>query len=207
MEDNVEITRKTYDQKATLHADTHWSETFWAEEETKFEAYLGKGAKILDVGCGSGRDVKYFMGHGYDITGIDFSSGQLEEAKKRVPKGKFVLMDMRTMSFGSKTFDGLWCCSSLLHFKREELSPVLSELKRVMNESGTIFISVRKREDKEEWRKYPDGSTRFFSYYNDEKEFKDILESNGFGVLEYHLKHKTKDDAPYEWYCYYAKKK
>ncbi len=204
--DNIEITRQTYDKNAASHAEAHWDASFWTEEEEKFESYLSGGAKILDVGCGSGRDTTHFMERGYDVVGIDFSSGQIAEARKRVPNGNFLIMDMRDLKFDPESFDGLWCCSSLLHFRRDEIPSTLSSLNQVLRKDGVIFISLRKREEREEWRKYPDGTARFFSYYDDAGEFKTMLEESGFSVMDYNLKSMAKDSAPYNWHCYYARK-
>lgn len=201
--DNIETTRQTYEKIAKWYAEKHIP-MLWITEQEKFRSYLKEKAKILDVGCGPGRDTKYFSDCDYDVIGIDFASAMLDEAKRRFPNCKFKLMDMRKLTFGHESFDGLWCCASLLHFRREELPDVLNSLKRVLKRDGILFVGIKKGEGKrEEWRTYPDGTMRYFSYYNDENEFKRILESNGFIVLEYHLRIEPDQDR---WHCFYAKK-
>ncbi len=138
--DNVEITRQTYEKIAKWYADKHIP-TLWEDEQKKFESFLKRGAKILDAGCGPGRDTKYFTDHRYDTIGIDFSSSMLAEAKKRFPDCKFSLMDMRKLTFEPESFNGIWCCASLLHFRREELPAVFKNINKVLKEDGVLFVA------------------------------------------------------------------
>ncbi|MBI2598308.1 MAG: class I SAM-dependent methyltransferase, partial [Candidatus Diapherotrites archaeon] len=65
-------------------------------------------AKILDIGCGPGRDAKYFSEQGLDVTGIDLTSNFVKMASKNVPNATFKHMDMRSLDFPEDTFDGIW---------------------------------------------------------------------------------------------------
>ena len=79
---------KTYNKIAKIYAK-YTKDKLMQFQLSRFESLL-KGKKILDAGSGSGRDVEYFLEDGFDVTGIDISQGQIKEAKKRVPKGKFL---------------------------------------------------------------------------------------------------------------------
>src|SRR3989344_3584567 len=74
-------------------------------ELNEFISMVPKEAKVLDVGCGSGRDLHYLMDYKFDVVGIDLSEGIINEAKKRVPKGNFQIMDLRSIEFEDNTFD------------------------------------------------------------------------------------------------------
>ena len=71
----------------------------------QFTSMLPRKAKILDIGCASGRDVQYFLEEGFKPIGIDAAEDLISEAKKRVKKGKFKLMDMQKIDYKNNTFD------------------------------------------------------------------------------------------------------
>jgi 2-polyprenyl-3-methyl-5-hydroxy-6-metoxy-1,4-benzoquinol methylase len=83
--------------------------------QKKFLEKLPSGAYILDFGCGSGRDTKYFLEHGYKVDAIDGSDELVRYASEytgiKVRKMLFQELDVNGL------YDGIWACSSILHFK------------------------------------------------------------------------------------------
>ena len=79
----------------------------------KFIALLDKGAFILDAGCGSGRDSKYFLECGFQVQAMDASAEMCNLAAEYI--GHTVeCMSFDEMQYRSQ-FDGVWACTSLLH--------------------------------------------------------------------------------------------
>ena len=68
--------------------------TFKGENEfiDKFAEFLSPGSRILDLGCGTGEDVKFLAIRRFRVVGIDFSRKMISIAKKKVPEAKFCLM-------------------------------------------------------------------------------------------------------------------
>ncbi len=186
------LTSKTtidaYNRIAHEYADTHWSVHFWDRQYKEFEGLL-HGKRLLDAGSGAGRDTRYFISKGYDVVSIDASSGIVDEARKRVPEGSFMEMDMTDMKFADGEFDGLWCCASLLHLDDVEARKALSEFKRVLNSNGVLFISV-KLGSGGVIEKRPDGTERYFRNYGVE-EIRDLI-SRYFKVVNVYT-HSGKD--------------
>lgn len=89
-----------------------------------------KGIKVLDVGCGNGKDCKYISQKGLDINGIDLSARMLEIAKTRVPSGEFELMDITNITYPDNSYDGIISNCSLFHIPVEELPKTLESFKR-----------------------------------------------------------------------------
>ena len=89
----------------------------------QFEVYLKPGDKILDLGCGSGRDSKYFLSKGYDIISVDGSKAMCNLA------GAYIGREVRNITFEKinydNEFDAVWACASLVHVDVGEMTDVL----------------------------------------------------------------------------------
>ena len=112
-----------------------------SEQYNFFEKYLYKGAILLDCGCGSGRDTKYFLEKGYDVTAIDGSNELCMKA------AKLTGIDIKHMLFQDinfdNRFDGIWACASLLHLDKEDLIDVINKLKVSMTSNGVLYVSFK----------------------------------------------------------------
>ena len=106
---------------------------------SEFEKYLFSGCKILDLGCGSGRDSKYFMDKGYQITAVDPSEVMCASIKKIF--GINVLkMSAEDIVFVEE-FDAIWACASLLHIKMSEMKMVLNKCTQSLKKGGYMYAS------------------------------------------------------------------
>ena len=111
------------------HADAFYESTVNVEFTTiqdKFLSKLKKGSYVLDFGCGSGRDTKYFLEQGYDVDAID---GSIELCKlAREYTGNCVKnLFFQELSEVDK-YDGIWACSSILHLPMDELADVMRKM-------------------------------------------------------------------------------
>lgn len=158
---------------------------FWVNEFESFSKRL-KGKRVLDIGCGAGRDAEQFIQKKYDYTGIDISEGMIEVAKKRVPEANFKVMDFYSFDFPNESFDGFWAAASFLHVPKNELQVVLAEAKRVLKKNGTGFISVKEKVSMDEGVITEDrygGIKRYFAFYSSD-ELAEKLEQSGLKVIE-----------------------
>lgn len=105
----------------------------------KFLAYLPHGAKVLDVGCGSGRDSLFFMRQGYRVTMLDASAAMCRCAEKLT--GQKALNKTFAEIHFEKQFDGIWANASLLHVPEQELEKVLKILYRALKDDGVLYAS------------------------------------------------------------------
>ncbi len=178
-----DFTTEAYDKSAEwyLHHRTYGKVAdFWTKERADFLRLLN-GKRVLDVGCGPGIETAHFMEKGLKVVGIDKSIGMLEQAMKRVPEGDFRKMDMLDLDFPNNSFDGIWCCASLLHLKKAVAGRAIDEFRRVTRRDGIVFISVK--EGKEEAVKdYLNGTRRFFANYT-AGELEAIVSANGLRTI------------------------
>ena len=92
----VAKTIKTYEELAEDYYKTHFDINEIKNIADFFIQNL-KGQKILDIGCGPGRDAKYFSEHDLEVTGIDLTSNFVRMASQNVQNAKFMQMDMRNL--------------------------------------------------------------------------------------------------------------
>lgn len=106
-----------------------------------FAAYLPAEARVIDLGCGSGRDVMAFGDMGHEASGLDASKELVELAKERL-EVKASVGDMVTWR-ASEPYDGIWCCASLIHLNEEEKKRFFGNLQYNLKPGGVIYISVK----------------------------------------------------------------
>jgi ubiquinone/menaquinone biosynthesis C-methylase UbiE len=179
--DNDSITRATYNRTARAWVEKNFEIDKNEEGVRKFADYLKTGKKVLDAGCGPGKHLEQFLALGLDVVGIDFSEKMLKEARRRVPKGDFKLMNMRDLRFKRDSFDGLWCAAALVHIEKEDTPFVLSEFSRVLKNKGVLGLMLKQGEG--EKFEGGQGEKRFYSYYQ-EKEAIALLVRARFRILE-----------------------
>ena len=141
----------------------------------KFLAYLPHGAKVLDAGCGSGRDSLFFMRQGYRVTMLDASAAMCRCAEKLTGQ-KALHKTFAEINF-DKQFDGIWANASLLHVPEQELEKVLKILHRALKDDGVLYASWKYGEAERR-----DGE-RFYCDMTEEK-LKKLLQRTGCFVCE-----------------------
>ncbi len=142
--------------------------------------HVGRNGHIVELGCGTGRDMAWFELQGSSITGIDLSMGMLKYAREQV-RGPLLSMNMRYLGFCNSCFDGAWCCASLLHLPKADAALALQEIRRVLKIGAMLVLSVQEGNGEEWEQSYVPGVKRFFARYQAD-EMKDILSRSGFSV-------------------------
>lgn len=108
----------------------------------QFERYLLSGCRILDIGCGSGRDVKHFCDKGFKTEGID-QSEKLCELAEAFSKTIIHCGDVLRWKPEEK-FDALWANASLLHLEMKEIKLFFSDIiKNLLKIGGYAYISMK----------------------------------------------------------------
>ncbi|MET0002063.1 MAG: class I SAM-dependent methyltransferase [Candidatus Thiodiazotropha sp.] len=169
-------TIKFYDENANDYIE-RTRDLDLSVQRNRFLSYLPGNSTILDVGCGSGRDIKEFSSMGYSVVGIDASHSLIEFARKYT-KEKCLELSYDDISWVEE-FDGIWACASLLHVKKLEMEKLLNRLCRALKRGGVLYVSLREGEDE---KVLPDG--RYFSNYTSEEFFKIIESGHCMRVIE-----------------------
>lgn len=102
---------------------------------------LRPGAKVLDAGCGSGRDSLFFKSQGFKVTAFDASEEMVRLASQLL--GQPVLhMTFEDLNLPDE-YDGIWACASLLHVERTQLPAVIAELAKYLKPGGVFYMSFK----------------------------------------------------------------
>lgn len=105
-----------------------------------FEPYLTKGIKLLDLGCGSGRDSLYFSKH-YHVTSVDGSIEMVKHCQKILTNP---VIHATFESFQPAKYHAIWACASLLHIPRKDLTRLVQKYIDALYEKGVFFMSFKK---------------------------------------------------------------
>ncbi|MGF0019546.1 class I SAM-dependent methyltransferase [Sporofaciens sp. SGI.106] len=111
------------------------------QAQDRFLLLLDENALILDFGCGSGRDTRYFLDKGYRVTATDGSAELCRRASA------FTGIEVKEMLFQKLddrgTYDGIWACSSILHLPKNELLLVIRKMCDAIKNTGVIYTSFK----------------------------------------------------------------
>ena len=148
----------------------------FTDVQDRFLNKLQQGAYILDFGCGSGRDTKFFLEKGYSVDAIDGSAELCKIASSNTG------LNVRHMYFSElddvDKYNGIWACASILHLPKDELKKVFAKMIRATKNDGVIYTSF----------KYGD-----FEGYRGERYYTDLTEES-FNLLLEDLKEIKLDE-------------
>lgn len=149
--------------------------------------------KILDAGCGNGRNMHWFLQNEFEIYGIDINEEAIRQLKINNPDlsaEKLQVSSVEKMNFSDNYFDYV-ICSAVLHFAKNttHFKQMLTEMLRVLKSDGTLFIrmtsdigienTVRLIANGVYW--IPDGSKRFLLTKN---LLTECIQENNFSFTE-----------------------
>lgn len=185
-----------YNQNAQQFIDDTFNANIQATIE-KFSLMMPTKAKILDVGCGSGRDSKYFLEQGFDVVAFDASESLAKLASEKINHSVLV------KTIGEMTwvdeFDGVWAMASLLHLPKSEFEDAISRCFAALKVDGQFFCSLKIGQGEG-----LDAKGRFFSYYTPE-ELKECLSRYSQSIV-FDVNEDSLGRAGLSWVNFIAKK-
>ena len=126
------------------HADDFFNSTVNVDMNSIYTPFLEripKGGRILDAGCGSGRDSKAFLQQGYRVEAFDATAEMAKLASQHTG------LSVKQMTFSDvdtvNRYDGIWCCASLLHVSAAELPDAMAKLARALKPGGIWYVSFK----------------------------------------------------------------
>ena len=140
--------------------------------------FLPVSASILDLGCGSGRDILWLKKRGYKVTGFERSPSLARLARKNsdceIIEGNFTSFNFSTMSF-----DALISVGSLVHLEQDQLVFVLESISEAIKPGGHMLITLKEGKGD---ASMPDG--RFFTLWQ-QSQLEEVFSRIGLAVLDF----------------------
>jgi SAM-dependent methyltransferase len=137
--------------------------------------------RILDLGCGPGRDLKAFAALGHKAIGLDGTARFADMA--RADSGCEVYhQDFLALDLPERSFDGIFANASLFHVPSQELPRVLKELRSALKPAGVLFSSNPRGSNEEGW----DGER--YGVHHDLENWQRYLTAAGFSELEHYYR-------------------
>lgn len=171
-----------YDQRAEIF----WRDTRDHDVSQNIAALLQaiNGAppfRILDFGCGPGRDLKAFKDLGHEPIGLDGAARFAAMAREH--SGCEVWhQDFLQLQLPANYFDGIFANASLFHVPSQELPRILKELYATLKPSGVLFSSNPRGDNQEGWQGERYGS------YHDWDSWKSMVIAAGFTELHHYYR-------------------
>ncbi|MBI4193080.1 MAG: class I SAM-dependent methyltransferase [Candidatus Colwellbacteria bacterium] len=163
--------KATYNRIAEDWHRDHQNDDWWIRGTDTFISLLPKGGLILDVGCGGGTKSRYFIERGLRVVGIDFSEKMIEIAKREVPTGTFLALDMSDVDRLENVFDAIYASAVFVHIPRSEASTKVKKLAEKLKTGGYLYSAVKGpkiqgiQEEVKIENDYGYPYERFFSYF------------------------------------------
>lgn len=184
------------------NADSFVAGTQNADMSRQYQIFLRhlQGGRLLDLGCGSGRDSAYFAALGFEVTAVDGS----EELCRRVKAAYGI--DALCVKFEDiafrEDFDGIWACASLLHVSKAHMPLILGKVSAALKSGGVLYGSFKYGTEE----RFCNG--RFFNDYTEKDLAALLTDENQLKLLEYWITEDVRPERAGErWLNFIAKKK
>lgn len=146
-----------------------------SELHERFLAKLPPSSRILDAGCGAGRDAAVFLQLGYQVEAFDASPKLVKIAKE--VSGIHVQLSTFLNFSSDQPFAGIWACASLLHVPARNMSATIKHLAELLQPKGVMYVSFKYGEDE---------GTRNGRHFTNctEERLAEFLEDTGLSIYE-----------------------
>ncbi|MCH4033326.1 MAG: class I SAM-dependent methyltransferase [Lachnospiraceae bacterium] len=134
-----ETLRYYAEHAADFAADT--LDVSFSAVQNRFLALLPRGGRILDFGCGAGRDTRAFLARGFLVDAVDGSPAlaKIASANTEIPVRCLRFQELSA----EKRYDGIWACASILHVPMAALPDVLFRMSRAAKPGGILYVSFK----------------------------------------------------------------
>ena len=190
-----------YDRTAAEYA-ARWGDLRLERALRSFVRRLSGPRRVLDLGCGPGRDLDYLGAMGCRVIGLDLSTGMLAQARRRLPTAPLLCADLRRLPLADACLDGVWASASLLHLPRAEMPAALGGIARCLRPAGVLYLSLKSGQG-EAW--VGDDELRLLFTYYQPAQVESLLLHAGFHLAAHWIE-PDRAGRPWSWLNFLARK-
>ena len=164
-----------------LHFQVYHARTFSVDPSSFLNilaTHLQTGSTVIDIGCGSGRDILWLKRRGYDVIGLERSSGLARLAREHTGS-RIIEADFETFNFAGLSADALLLIGALVHLPHPSFSNVLESICRALKSSGLLLITMKQGKGSST---DPDG--RQFYLWQDEN-LRNVFERLNLSIMDF----------------------
>ncbi len=138
-----EIVRRGYDRLSFVYRSDETPDDYeqYAEWIDMLAERVPEGSPVLDLGCGCGLPATRLLARRYDVTGVDFSSVQIERARKLVPDARLVCADVVGLDLPAAAFDAVVSFYAIIHMPLAAHAPLYRDVARWLRPGG-VFLAI-----------------------------------------------------------------
>ena len=144
---------------------------------------LADGPAVLDIGCGSGVPVARALAQRFAVTAVDISAGQIERARRNVPRATFIHGDIMSLAFAPATFDAVVMLYTLFHLPRGEQPELLARIRGWLKPDGVLLATLARTSHHGYVEDEFFGTSMYWSHFA-ETDYDPILRQAGLAVIE-----------------------
>ncbi|CAM3513393.1 class I SAM-dependent methyltransferase [Kibdelosporangium persicum] len=134
---------EVFDALGNDYEKAYAGHTVQREEVDWLLTQLPDAARVLDVGCGTGRPTaELLVAAGHDVTGCDVSPAMIEIARAQVPGARFEVADLRTLSYPAESWNAVVVFFSLLQLTRAEIDATLTKFVEWLAPGGCLLLAT-----------------------------------------------------------------
>jgi 2-polyprenyl-3-methyl-5-hydroxy-6-metoxy-1,4-benzoquinol methylase len=194
------------DQPTFAYYNTHAPELAARYEQVssiavaRFESTFTKGSKLLDIGCGAGRDLALLARMGFDVYGVDPSAKFIQLAQQTHPDLEGRLSNDGLPELGipfGGNFDGVLCYGVLMHLNQEALVRSVKSLRACLKLGGRVIIAIPTKKPGIDTQNR-DEEGRLFQLHRGE-DLQSLFSSNGFELIEQWSNQDNIDETGIDW--------
>jgi SAM-dependent methyltransferase len=176
--------RTAYDARAAWR-DGQRKQPWKLAEHQAFRERLAPGARLLEIGAGTGQDCAYFQEEGFAVVATDLSAVMVEHCRAKGIEAH--TMDFLHLDFPAGSFDAVFAMNCLLHVPNHDLPSVLAAARAVLRPGGLFFVGVYGGDESAEGPLDDDKHVpaRFFSWRTDEQLLSFATDAS-FEVVDFH---------------------
>ncbi|MET7402752.1 class I SAM-dependent methyltransferase [Dactylosporangium sp. NPDC005572] len=176
--------REAYDARAAWR-DEQPKEPWKLAERATFRQRLAPGARLLEIGAGTGQDSAYFQQEGLAVVAVDLSPAMVEHCRAKGVEAH--VRDFLRLDLPPASFDAVYALNCLLHVPDHDLPAVLVSIRAVLREGGLLFVGLYGGTESTEGPAPTDSHVppRFFSWRTDEQLLAFAAAAH-FTVVDFH---------------------